>query len=367
MSEKLTAGGEAAIEAFMIIAQALFGEYSGPLVDRSIMRSVWEDYIDTADRFNDPGTFTAMIGYEWTPTNAGDKLHRNVLYRDSADVARKILPFTAIESLNPQDLWKWMGNYEKQTGGKLLALAHNGNLSNGQMFPVEVNPETGTAIDAEYVRTRARWEPLYEVTQIKGDNESHPFLSPTDEFADYETWDRGNVSLETMKTDDMLQYEYAREALKNGLKLERSLGTNPYQFGMVGSTDSHTALSTAEESNFFGKIANDEPNSIRAIIAMGGLPTPDGWQNWETSAAGYAAVWATENTRAAIWDAMYRKEVYATAGPRMTVRFFGGWEFSEDDASFQKLATNGYAKGLPMGGTLSRMTMPTHLHFLSAH
>ncbi len=348
----LKAGGEAALQAFGHLAAALYGDYSGPLLDRSIMRTVWEDYLDTADRYNEPGQFTALIGYEWTPTSSGDKLHRNVLYRDDADLARRVFPFTAVESVNPQDLWKWMERYEAETGGRVLALAHNGNLSNGQMFPVETNPETGAAIDSEYVRTRARWEPLYEVTQIKGDSEAHPFLSPTDEFADFETWDRGNVSLTTAKTNDMLQYEYAREALKNGLKLERSLGTNPYRFGMVGSTDSHTALSTAEENNFFGKMANDEPGETRALLSMGGLDMPDGWRNSETGASGYAAVWARENTREAIWDAMLRKEVYATTGPRMTVRFFGGWSFSEADASFQNLVVEGYAKGLPMGSTL---------------
>ena len=364
-------GGQAAVDAFMQVAEALFGNYSGPLLDREVMRTVWEDYLATAERYNDPGRFTALIGYEWTPTQSGDKLHRNVLYRDGADMARQLLPFTAVESLNPQDLWKWMAQYEKQTGGRVLALAHNGNLSGGQMFPVQTNPETGTAIDADYVRTRARWEPLYEVTQIKGDGEAHPFLSPTDEFADFETWDRGNLTFEITKTDDMLQYEYAREALKNGLKLERSLGTNPYQFGMVGSTDSHTALSTAAENNFFGKLASDEPDRSRVNQIMGGidpLDEPDMWRNWETSASGYAAVWATENTREAIWDAMQRKEVYATTGPRMTVRFFGGWEFTEADASAHNLAAIGYARGGPMGSTLhpdphpkERRSAPTFL------
>ena len=355
LRKSLQAGGKSAAEAYIQVGKAMLGDYSGPLLNREVMRSTWEQFVETADQFNDPGRFTAMIGYEWTPTQSGDKLHRNVLYRDGADMARQLLPFTALESLNPQDLWKWMAQYEKETGGRVLALAHNGNLSSGQMFPVQTNPETGTAIDAEYVRTRARWEPLYEVTQIKGDSEAHPFLSPTDEFADFETWDRGNATLQIRKTDDMLQYEYAREALKNGLKLERSLGTNPYQFGMVGSTDSHSSLSTAAEDNFFGKSAADEPGRSRVNQLMGGhdvLDVPDTWRNWETSASGYAAVWATENSREAIWDAMQRKEVYATTGPRMTVRFFGGWKFTEADASAQKLAANGYKRGQPMGSTL---------------
>ena len=344
-------GGRAASEGIQMILPVLSGDYSGPLLDPTLMRSVWEQYVETADRYNEPGRFTALIGYEWTPTRSGDKLHRNVLYRGGAETARQLLPFTANESINPQDLWQWMQTYEEETGGRVLALAHNGNLTNGKMFPVETNPDTNLAIDAEYVKARAKWEPLYEVTQIKGDSEAHPYLSPTDEFADFETWDRGNASLETLKTPDMLQYEYAREALKNGLKLERALGANPYQFGMVGSTDSHTALSTAEENNFFGKFPNYEPKAGRITEAMI-VGERELWKPWTYSASGYAAVWANENTRESIWDAMQRKEVYATTGPRMTVRFFGGWQFSEDDASGQNLPATGYGKGVPMGGTL---------------
>ena len=352
LHDGLKAGGEASLQALQVIVRVLDGDYSGPLLDPAIMRSVWQRYVETADRFNEPGRFTALIGYEWTPTASGDKLHRNVLYRGGAETAGKLLPFTANDSINPQDLWRWMQRYEDQTGSRVLALAHNGNLSNGQMFPVETNPNTGAAIDAEYVKTRTKWEPLYEVTQIKGDSEAHPHLSPEDEFADFETWDRGNASLEKLKTPDMLQYEYAREALKNGLKLQRTLGANPYQFGMVGSTDSHTALSTGEENNFFGKFASVEPMAGRMAGSMADVDSPEMWQTRETSASGYAAVWATENTREAIWDAMQRKEVYATTGPRMTVRFFGGWDFANEDASWQKLAASGYARGVPMGGTL---------------
>lgn len=353
LQKELSASGPMNREVVRTITAVLIDDYEGPLINEDVMRTVWEKYVATADRFDEPGRFTAMIGYEWTPTAAGDKLHRNVLYRGSAETAKQLLPFTSNQSRDPQDLWKWMARYEAQTGGRVLALAHNGNLSNGQMFPVETNPNTGTAIDAEYVRNRARWEPLYEVTQIKGDSESHPYLSPTDEFANFETWDRGNASMATRKTPDMLQYEYAREALKNGLKLDQQLGANPYQFGMVGSTDSHTALSTADENYFFGKFPKDEPNPGRADAPMVHTGTPDNWQTWEMSSSGYAAVWARDNTRASIWDAMLRKEVYATTGPRITARFFGGWDFSEQDASANKLPSVGYAKGVPMGGTIT--------------
>ncbi|MGI9326353.1 MAG: DUF3604 domain-containing protein [Pseudomonadales bacterium] len=362
---KLISGGSGTAEAIGVITSVLIDEnYTGPLLNKAVMRSVWEDYVDTADRYNQPGRFTALIGYEWTPTQSGDKLHRNVLYRGGAQTARKMMPFTANKSINPQDLWKWMQRYEESTGGKVLALAHNGNLSNGQMFPVETNPNTGLAIDAEYVRTRARWEPLFEVTQIKGDSEAHPALSPDDEFADFETWDRGNASLAILKTPEMLPYEYAREALKNGLKLERQLGENPYRFGMVGSTDTHTGLSTADENYFFGKFTHEEPVPNRMHTPMVNRDSEDRWYTWEMSSSGYAAVWAKENTREAIWDAVQRREVYATTGPRMTVRFFGGWTFSESDKSFQKLAVSGYSRGVPMGGTLhpvEGMTAPKFL------
>ena len=354
MREKLLTGDWGAEEVVRVIFPVLMGDYSGPFLDRNVMRSAWEAYVDVADQFNDPGKFTAMVGYEWTSTTGrddGDNLHRNVLYRNGGQIARQVLPFTVAESVDPRALWNWMERYEEETGGQVLALAHNGNLSNGQMFPVEVIPKNGAAIDAEYVKTRARWEPLYEVTQIKGDGEAHPILSPTDEFADFETLDMGNAALSVLKTSDMLQYEYAREALKNGLKLEATLGANPYQFGMVGSTDSHTALATADENNYFGKSPAFEPGKERLFKGLG-FPGAKQYAGWELGAAGYAAVWAQENTRESIWDAMQRREVYATTGPRMTVRFFGGWSFLDNEANLPGLARTGYGKGVPMGGVL---------------
>ncbi|MFP6655414.1 MAG: DUF3604 domain-containing protein, partial [Myxococcota bacterium] len=329
---RLRKGGESAAQATMDVVLAFVeGRTPKVLRDPEFTQSVWDEYLDIADEFNQPGRFTTLIGYEWTPTENGNNLHRNVLYRDGRARARQMLPFTTFESFNPEDLWAWMQRYEDKTGGQVLALAHNGNVSNGVMFPVEVNPETGKPLTGDYAQRRIRWEPLYEVTQIKGDGEAHPKLSPEDEFADYETWDRANLTLQSPKTDDMLQYEYAREALKNGLKLDRSLGTNPYQFGLIGSTDSHTALATAAEDNFFGKHAGLEPDASRNDRAIGRI-AGRAWMGSETAASGYAAVWATENTREALFDAMMRKEVYATTGPRMTVRFFGGWGFVPMDA-----------------------------------
>ena len=205
--------------------------------------------------------------------------------------------------------------------------------------------------DRAYSEERARWEPLYEVTQIKGDGETHPFLSPNDEFADYETWDQGNLDLSVPKRDEMLQYEYARTGLQLGLQLEREVGVNPYKFGMIGSTDSHTGLATAEEENFFGKATNAEPSPGRMQHPFS--KTEHGaFEGYELVASGYAAVWARENTREALFDAMERREVYATTGPRMLVRFFGGWEFSSADVNSREPAFAGYAKGVPMGGRL---------------
>jgi hypothetical protein len=313
----------------------------------------WEETIEAAEKYNDPGRFTSFIGYEWTSTTKGFNLHRVVVYRDGADKASVMEPYVTMEpwgSDDPRDLWKWLQSYEDRTGGKVLAIAHNGNLSNGIMFPLK-DSFTGKKFDRAYAETRARWEPLYEATQIKGDGETHPFLSPNDEFADYETWDQGNLDLSDLKTDDMLQYEYARSGLQIGLELEKKTGVNPYKFGMIGSTDSHTGLATAEEENFFGKHSGVEPGAERWKHPMAKVGDME-YTSWGMAASGYAAVWATENTRKAIFDAMMRKETYATTGPRIMVRFFGGWNYTEDDAKNRLPATVGYRKGVPMGGDL---------------
>jgi hypothetical protein len=357
--EGLQAGGEASAAA----ALDLIGTFSQGKMDPEMIaeyspggktyRSIWDKVVDAAERFNDPGKFTALIGFEWTSLDSGNNLHRNVIFRDGAAKAGQVVPYTTqapVGSTDPLELYKWLENYEGKVGGTALALAHNGNLSNGIMFPVD-EQFTGRKLDKTYVEKRARWEPLYEITQIKGDGEAHPFLSPDDAFADYETWDAGNLDLSEAKTNDMLQYEYAREALKNGLLLEKRLGTNPYKFGLVGSTDSHTGLSTAEEENFFGKATNAEPSPSRMQHPF--AQTENGaFEGYELVASGYTAVWAQENTREAVWDAMARREVYGTTGPRMTVRFFGGWGYTADDLNSRAPAFRGYEKGVPMGGDL---------------
>jgi hypothetical protein len=322
--------------------------------DTAAFKSVWQKNIDAMEEYNDPGTFSAIIGYEWTSLVTGNNMHRVVMYRDGADKASQMVPYTTYEpygSPNPRELWKWLTNYEQETGGDVLAIAHNGNLANGIMFPVRAQYD-GKRLDDEYVAERSKWEPLYEATQIKGDGEAHPFLSPSDEFADYETWDIGNLdTTPAVKTDDMLAGEYAREALKNGLAIEARLGTNPYKFGMIGSTDSHTGLSTAQEDNFFGKHTGAEPKPERMEHPF--LENDKGIiMGWGMVASGLAAVYAEENTREAIFDAMERKEVYATTGSRMMVRFFGGWDFTDADMASRNPAFAGYQKGVPMGGDL---------------
>ena len=351
------AAGKAAFDlithfAQMKLPEQLVKDYSP---GSPVYNKIWNDITRTADKYNEPGRFTALIGFEWTSVPKGFNLHRNVILRDNGRRARQVVPLTTqppTGTTDPLDLYKWLENYEKKTGGKALALAHNGNLSNGWMFPF-TETYAGGKVDKNYVRLRAKWEPLYEVTQIKGDGETHPVLSPNDEFADYETLDKGNLDLTELKKPEMLQGEYAREALKKGLVLEKKLGTNPYKFGMVGATDSHTGLATAEEENFFGKSTSAEPSAIRVShpFVKSKLGTIEGY---ELAASGYQGVWASENTREAIFDAMQRKETYATTGPRIMVRFFGGWQFTDNDLRSRAPAFRGYEKGVPMGGDLTK-------------
>ncbi len=357
--DMIMAGGQTAVAATVELIDAFA---QGKKVSNALsvapgteaFTATWERIVKAAENYNDPGQFTALIGFEWTSqVGKGDNLHRVVIFRDGAEIALRHEPYTTqapFGSPDPMDLWAWMDNVEATSRGRVLTLAHNGNLSNGIMFPVD-RQYTGRKLDERYVKERIKWEPLYEVTQIKGDGEAHPYLSADDEFADYETWAKGNLNLSVPKTNDMLQYEYAREALKNGLELERKFGTNPYKFGMVGSTDSHTSLATAQEDNFFGKHSGSEPSAMRMEHPMAKVGGAE-YEGWSTAASGLAAIYATDNSRAGIFDAMRRKETYATTGSRITVRFFGGWEFDASDANNRLPASIGYRKGVPMGGDL---------------
>lgn len=324
--------------------------------------SPWREEARMADAANTPGVFTTFIAFEWNSQPDGNNLHRVVMFRDDATFTDQVEPFSAIDSNDPTDLWHYLAQYEHKTGGQVLAIPHNGNLSGGLMF-TESNfaREPMTRQDAA---TRARWERLVEITQIKGDSETHPLLSPNDEFADFATWDKSNLGMNHKQSPDMFQHEYVRSALKIGLELGAGLGVNPYHFGFVGGTDDHTGMPAVEEDNYFGQIGTDEPSAGRAgrdmikneVVTI---------HNWEAQAAGYTGVWATANTRAAIFDAMKRREVYASTGPRITVRFFGGWDYHKNDINRPRPALIGYERGVPMGDNLpkppSDATAPTFM------
>jgi hypothetical protein len=338
------------------------GKLPKQVMDPKWMVSAWAKTTALADKYNEPGKFSALIGYEWTPNpGGGDNLHRNVIYRDGADKAVQILPLTTFQTLDPEKLWEWMAAYQAKTGGKLLAIPHNGNLSNGRMF--EETTFSGGPMTKGYAETRQEWEPLMEVAQIKGQSESHPSLSPNDEFASWDLWDRGNLN-GSGKKPGMIRNEYWREGLKSGLRIEAKLGANPFKYGANAATDTHTGLVTADDNNFWGKFKAFEPSPARWKPAIVGEGKPGQIDGWEQAAAGYMGVWATANTRAALWDAMKRKETFATTGPRMSVRFFGGYGFGDGDVA--DLVKAGYAKGVPMGGDLKAAAAGATPSFLIA-
>ena len=331
-------------------------------LDEALQQSVWADVANNADRHNVPGQFTTFIGYEWTaqalyqPQSA---IHRVVLFKDDASKVTQVRPFSYFDSDSPEDLWAYFDLYEKNTDGQILAIPHNSNLSNGIMFALKdaKGQKMNQDYAQDYAARRSRWEPLVEVTQIKGDSETHPILSPNDEFVtNYETWNNWNGwAMEGVSTEgweERKRHSYARSALGLGLQAHSRLGINPFKFGMIGSTDSHTSLATADENNFWGKLSYYEPSKHRAASrSLNDNPKSQG--RWEYAASGYAAIWARGNTRESLFAAMKRKEVYATTGPRITVRFFGGWEYETNDAQRPDLARIGYSKGVPMGGDLS--------------
>jgi hypothetical protein len=348
--EMFNAGPTEARAAVMELIQAqATKKLPAAFTDPKFARSLWVRNNAIAEKYNEPGRFTTLIGYEWTSNaGGGDNLHRNVIYRDGKDKADMVIPYTTFQSENPEDLWKWMAEWEKTTGGRVLAIPHNGNLSNGRMFALTTF--SGDPLTKAWADARQKWEPLVEVIQMKGQSEAHPSISTTDEFVqNYELWDRGNLTL-TPKKPGQLQTEYARDALRNGLKIEQEIGTNPFKFGLAAGTDTHNALVAAEEDNFFAKFPASEPRPDRweeDAVKMGERVV----KGWEMTAAGYTAVWATGNTRAELFDAMMRRETYATSGPRITVRFFGGYDFTAADATRTPAAT-GYEKGVPMGSDL---------------
>lgn len=340
------------------------------LGNEEISRTVWGEIMSAADRHNEPGKFTAFMGWEWSSTPGGANLHRVVVMREGKEKGKKFIPYTSLDSDKPEDLWKWLSETSTNTGANFLAIPHNSNISQGLMFPLQ--DSYGKLISKEYAQTRMKHEPIVEMTQIKGDSETHPNLSPTDEFADYETYDHlittegaeardlfGGAFLGQLskKDRDLVMKnmkhvakagDYARSALKRGLAIEGRIGMNPYKFGMIGSTDSHTSMASAEEDRFHGKMAIDSTPETKLKDILPGTP------GWDMGAAGLVAIYADKNSRGSLFDGMKRKEVYATTGPRIAVRFFGGWEFTESDVSASDMVNIGYKKGVPMGGDLSK-------------
>ena len=317
-----------------------------------MMESVWAKVVENADRENQPGAFTAFIGFEWTSHPDGNNMHRVVIFRDDADRAGQVLPFSQYDSVDAEDLWDYLERYQEKTGGSVMAIPHNGNLSNGLMF--DVKTYSGRKLSKEYADRRMQFERIVEVTQQKGDGEAHPLLSPDDAFADFETMDAGNLNGSAAKTPDMLPKEYARSALKEGLRQEQKLGSNPFKFGMIGSTDNHTAMPTTREENNFSKASFVEPSATRYEHPLIASDTPGlSIMEVDVGASGLAGVWARENTRESIWDAMARKETFATSGTRLVVRVFGGWDFTADEVHRPDFAREGYKRGVPMGGDLS--------------
>jgi hypothetical protein len=349
--EAMQKGGDAAWQTAIRLVDD-FSKGTPSFRDAKVERSVWDQVVDTASRYNAPGTFTALNGYEWTTSTGGANLHRVVVFRDGPDRVKQVLPFSAFDSTDPEKLWAFMAGYEEKTGGQVLAIPHNANLSNGVMFAEIVK---GKAMTQDYAKRRARWEPLFEVTQMKGDGEAHPFLSPEDEFADFENWDRSDIN-GAPKQNRMLQYEYARSALQVGIRLEQNLGANPFKFGMIGSSDTHISLSATREDNYFGKLPHLEPSAKRSeeVVLRSTKDNSPLVYSWQMSASGLVATWARENTREAIFDAMARKEVYATTGSRITVRMFGGWDFKANEVERPDFAREGYRRGVPMGGDLTK-------------
>ncbi|MGX9352224.1 DUF3604 domain-containing protein [Shimia sp. W99] len=338
-------------EAFLEFLQS-----SNARIDRidspDLTASIWSRVIENAERYYQPGVFTTFVAYEWTSAPGGNNLHRNVIFRDGASRAQQVLPFSTYDSDDPEDLWAYMAAYEDKTGGRVLAIPHNGNLSNGMMFMTETF--SGEAFSADYASLRARYEPLVEMTQIKGTGEAHPLLSPDDQFADFELLDAGNIEGTAFKTPEMLRTEYTREALKIGLAEKARLGVNPFKFGMVGSTDAHASIPSSREENWFGKGFINEPNPDRnaGVLVQSLVDDRLSIRDVDLGASGLAAVWATENTREAIWDAMARKEVFATTGTRLRVRLFAGWDFTADEVTRPDFAKVGYDRGVPMGADL---------------
>lgn len=326
---------------FFLRGNPLTPEYNAAIASPQVRRRSWGLQVDAASRHNEPGRFTALTGWEWSSNGGGSNLHRVVFSPSDAQTLKQFIPYSNAESVNPEDLWDWLDETAAATGAQFVAIPHNSNLSRGFMFADTYFD--GRPVDAAWARQRARWEPVMEITQTKGTSETHPALSVNDEFARFELYEQ----LLDRSEFRPLRADYARTALLTGLVLEQAVGINPYRLGFIGSTDSHTGFSTVEENDFFGKAVSDALPQERLDRVR------NVFRGWEMSASGLAAVWAEENSRSAIADAFRRREVYATSGPRILLRVFGGFDFDAADTATD-IAAIGYARGVAMGGDLTR-------------
>ena len=331
----LKLAGSAPVKAFM---------------DPKITSTVWKENVKIADENNRPGKFTAFCSYEWTSMPDNRNLHRNVFFRACDKVPD--YPFSALDSKLPTDLWNWMDT-QRKAGNELLAISHNANVSDGWMYPVDIDYATGRPIDAAWAASRDRNERLVEIKQGKGQSEAHPLLSPNDEFAGYELYQAILGLPANVGRIDHITGSFARQALKDGLAMQDVRGYNPYKFGMAGGSDSHNSASPYRQDNFFGLHADADGSVERrfAGVLIGGtmdirLENP----------GGLTGVWAEENTRASLWDAMYRKETFGISGPRIKVRFFGGWGYNKDVVNAKDWVKQSYAGGVPMGADLPPMS-----------
>jgi len=318
----------------------------------AIASTTWRRTIDAANRHNEPGKFTTLIGYEWSSTPGGQNLHRNVIFRgDSAP-----LPFSARESEKAEDLWSYMEKHRSQ-GTQVLAIPHNGNVSNGLMY--DWTDSDREPIDAKYAARRALNEPLSEIGQQKGQSDTHPLLSPNDEFANFELFEYLLVGNDQKGE---VQGSYVRDAYGRGLVLADRVGVNPYKFGNIGSSDLHTGLSISSSDDYAGPnvFVQQSINKERARAAIGLEPDSGlSIDSVTTSTGNLAGVWAESNTRGAIYDALARKEAFATSGPRLRIRLFGGWSYDEGLIDSVDWATQAYAEGVPMGSDLPTKPVAT--------
>jgi Protein of unknown function (DUF3604) len=322
-----------------------------------IARDTWNTATRLADQFNVPGRFTALIGWEWSSIPAGSNLHRVVFTDADAPVAQQWVPFSSSESSYPEDLWSWLDETSQRTGADFVAIPHNSNISRGFMFPDDLTLR-GEPITEQWLQARARWEIAVEATQVKGDSETDPAVSPDDPFADFESYPH-YISPQPIPWDPGAG-DFVRSALIRGLQMEQRHGVNPYRFGVIGSTDSHTGLATAEEGNFWGKFLTDSFYSGK-VKEISNIET----FGWAMSASGLAAVWAEENTRESIYAAFKRREIYATTGPRIAVRLYAGTDYNAaDEVSLDIEAIS--ARGVPMGGGLTSLVEPPTFYIQAA-